>query len=330
MAVCGSSYNTDCGGNNDCFDIIRTNKTVTVPCTRNVREAYTVNIPKQHAYTVNKNVPYIDYEQRVRQVPYNYVDRQPVTRMVPSCQVVPVTRNVCTRVPVRNRFTLFPGRRTTTKKCPRTTYIQKRSCVPRQFLQPVQRTGWKNVPEQVPVQKVRQEPVTKYVTTNVPETRYRYRQQTKYVSKTIPVYNIVPKRPKPYPPAISQQPPNYDVQHSVGNYVVPEGRNRDRLMTLNEVQFDMSDDNKDGKLSFNEYGAARMDGLLEATGTYDPSGRSNVVSDFRRIDKDNDGKLSNEEVAFDAADLNKDGTLSFNEYAAARKSGKLQALNRRF
>merc|ERR1719317_1906688 len=50
---------------------------------------------------------------------------------------------------------------------------------------------------------------------------------------------------------------------------------------------------------------------------------SNVMADFNRIDKDGDGQLNYNEVAFDMADANKDSQLSFNEYADARMSGNL-------
>merc|ERR1719204_360972 len=48
-----------------------------------------------------------------------------------------------------------------------------------------------------------------------------------------------------------------------------------------------------------------------------------VQADFNRIDKDGDGMLNYNEVAFDVADANKDSQLSFDEYAAARASGSL-------
>lgn len=52
-------------------------------------------------------------------------------------------------------------------------------------------------------------------------------------------------------------------------------------------------------------------------------GDGNVEADFNRIDKDGDGKLSYNEVAFDIADTNKDGQLSFQEFQAARNNGNL-------
>ena len=48
-----------------------------------------------------------------------------------------------------------------------------------------------------------------------------------------------------------------------------------------------------------------------------------VLSDFNRIDKDRDGMLNYNEVAFDAADANKDSQLSLGEYADARAAGNL-------
>jgi len=50
---------------------------------------------------------------------------------------------------------------------------------------------------------------------------------------------------------------------------------------------------------------------------------SNIVDDFSRIDKDGDGMLNYNEVAFDAADTNKDSQLSLGEYYSARAAGNL-------
>merc|ERR1719320_985773 len=52
-------------------------------------------------------------------------------------------------------------------------------------------------------------------------------------------------------------------------------------------------------------------------------GAQDVQADFNRIDKDGDGQLNYNEVAFDIADANKDSMLSFDEYAQARASGSL-------
>jgi len=49
----------------------------------------------------------------------------------------------------------------------------------------------------------------------------------------------------------------------------------------------------------------------------------NIADDFSRIDKDGDGMLNYNEVAFDIADENKDGLLSQGEYFNARVTGNL-------
>jgi len=48
-----------------------------------------------------------------------------------------------------------------------------------------------------------------------------------------------------------------------------------------------------------------------------------AMTDFNRIDKSGDGRLSYNEVAYDIADRNKDSQLSFGEYSSARGAGNL-------
>ena len=50
-----------------------------------------------------------------------------------------------------------------------------------------------------------------------------------------------------------------------------------------------------------------------------------VLSDFNRIDKDRDGMLNYNEVAFDTADADKDSQLSLGEYIGTRASGNLSS-----
>jgi len=179
---------------NDCFDIVKSFKTVSVPYTKNVREEYTVEVPKKKAVTVNKKVPYTDYETKEKQVPYQYVDRQTVIKNVPVCRTFPVVKNVCTIVPTRSTGLLGVfGNGCVRKKCPRTVYVKKKCCEPRQFCQSTQKTGWKTEKETVPVMKFRNVTETKYKTEKVPEKRYRNRKVTKMVTKTVPVYNVVKK-----------------------------------------------------------------------------------------------------------------------------------------
>jgi len=201
MAFCGATSNDypQCESN-DCYDIVRSTKTVTLPCTRNVVEQVTVNVPQQKEYTVNRNVPYTDYEERVRKVPYSYTENETVTRNVPVCQKVPIkkTFNYNERVVVKvpkvvwvNTVKCIP------KKTVRTCYVNKRSYVPKQVTQPVTKTGWKDVKERVPVTRYRTVTEKKSKTELVPEKRYRCKTQTKMVTKSIPTYQIVPRRPNP-------------------------------------------------------------------------------------------------------------------------------------
>jgi len=315
MAV-NCDYNTGqgqvCG--NECFDIVKSSQTYTVPCTRSVREAYTINVAKQKAITVNKQVPYIDYETRSEQVPYQYVDRQTVTRNVPTCRTVPMIKNVCTSVRSRRRGLGF-GRRCYVKKmCPKTVYVNQKSCQQRRFCQSIPRTGWRTVKKSVPVKKFRNETDVQYKTERVPEVRYRTRTVTKMVNKTVPVYNVVTKPqtgaqqqdilvrtiPAPdeqmvLPPVTIKSVPPIAYSCAMNSYSAS-------VDTPAIVQ----ENKPDTITSFHGH-----KGFEQAN--YDTSA---VISDFNRIDKSGDAMLSYEEIVFDNADANKDGALNFNEYKA--------------
>jgi len=89
-------------------------------------------------------------------------------------------------------------------------------------------------------------------------------------------------------------------------------KGEDQFLNYNEVVFDAADFNKDGVLSFLEYVTARAEYMLGEIAT-----DAKVQSDFKRVDKDNDGELNFFEIVFDNADTNKDGALSLVEYAEA-------------
>jgi len=95
-------------------------------------------------------------------------------------------------------------------------------------------------------------------------------------------------------------------------------KNHDGFLTFLEIAFDCADVNKDGNLSITEYAVTRAQELLGGSGTYKAA-----VEDFHRIDKDGDETLIFTEVAFDAADANKDGELSVEEYSLANAEEKL-------
>jgi len=300
-----------CG--NECFDIVKSSQTYTVPCTKSVREAYTVNVAKQKAFTVNKQVPYIDYEMQTKQVPYQYMDRQTVTRNVPTCRTVPMIKRVCTTVPTRRGPLGFGlGRRCYVKKmCPRTVYVNQKSCAQRRFCQSIPRTGWRTVQKSVPVKKFRNETEVKYKTETVPEVRYRTRTVTKMVNKTVPVYNVVTKPQAPAQqqdvlvgviPAPQEQTVLPPVTINSGPAIAYSGALNssgvaDAPAIVPEIKPDIM-------TSFNGY-----KGIQQAN--YDAAA---AISDFNRIDKSGDAMLSYNEIVFGNADGNKDGVLNINEY----------------
>jgi len=302
-----------CG--NECFDIVKSSQTYTVPCTKQVREIYTVQVPKTKAVTVNKQVPYIDYETKTKRVPYRYVDRQTVTRNVPTCRTIPMIKNVCTSVPSRRRGFGFGRQCYVKKKCPRTVYVRQRCCQQRSFCQSIPRIGWKSVEENVPVQKFRNETEVKYKTEKVPERRVRTRTVTKMVNKTVPVYNVV-KKPDPVVP---QQDTLVETIPAVDEPTVlpPLTLNTappivyQSALSGNAVATEASG----GIAETSAVGMTSYDGYIATQPGYAVHDeRAAMIADFNRIDKTGDGKLSYGEVKFDNADLNKNGVLDINEY----------------
>jgi len=91
-------------------------------------------------------------------------------------------------------------------------------------------------------------------------------------------------------------------------------RREDNFLNYDEFAFDIADDNKDDVLSKVEYSDARAVYMFVETAT-----DATVMSDFDRVDKNHDGVLTFREIAFDSADINKDGTLSIMEYFGARE-----------
>jgi len=314
-----------CG--NECFDIVKSSQTYTVPCTKQVREIYTVQVPKTKAVTVNKQVPYIDYETKTKQVPYRYVDRQTVTRNVPTCRTIPMIKNVCTSVPSRRRGFGFGRQCYVKKKCPRTVYVRQRCCQQRSFCQSIPRIGWKSVEENVPVQKFRNETEVKYKTEKVPERRVRTRTVTKMVNKTVPVYNVV-KKPDPVVPqqdTLVQTIPAVDeptvlpplTLNTAPPIVYQSALSGNAVAT--EASGGIAETSAVGMTSYDGYtatqpGYAVHDERAAMPGYAVHDERAAMIADFNRIDKTGDGNLSYGEVKFDSADLNKNGVLDINEY----------------
>jgi len=86
----------------------------------------------------------------------------------------------------------------------------------------------------------------------------------------------------------------------------------DYVLNFIEFVFDKADMNKDGVISQNEFSVARLEHRFVQTADKD------VLTDFNRIDRNEDGVLNIDEIEFDGADRNKDGELSYDEYYVAR------------
>jgi len=249
MAACGLK-------SDDCVSIVRSTKTVQVPCTIRKCHQYAVKIPRQVTDQVPRTVHYTDYETREKSIPYTVNRQERRTRLETQKYTVPITTTKTRMVPI-------------TKKVPKTIYVDVTTQVPqtyntttmetreRQIPVPyyvnVPETKYRTVTEQVPVQRTKVEMDTVTKTVYDPQVRTRCVPETKIVTKQIPVYNVVARPAPPCPPGAD----------------------------------------------------------------------CGITEDFNRIDKDGDGTLNYNEIAFDAADANKDGLLSPEEYYDARYSGNL-------
>jgi len=103
-------------------------------------------------------------------------------------------------------------------------------------------------------------------------------------------------------------------------------KNGDGFLNYDEIAFAIADTNKDDKLSLKEYEAARSDRIFIDT-AYTSTNSSLVkfsgvvdfiTGDFDIIDRNGDGFLNYDEIAFAIADIKKDGKLTLKEYEAAR------------
>jgi len=103
-------------------------------------------------------------------------------------------------------------------------------------------------------------------------------------------------------------------------------RDGDATLNYHEIAFAIADTNKDNKLLLAEYKAARAKRILADTSYKHKKSISvdaALIADFKIIDRNVDGYLNYDEVAYAIADTSKDGKLSYDEYKVARAEGIL-------
>jgi len=166
MSACGASQlPPSC---DDCLEVVKTTKQVKIPCKYYTQKMYTVKVPRQVTEKVPRNVNYVDYETRQKQVPYTVNRSERRTRMETQKYQVPVKR--C--------YTVMETR-------------EKQVAVP--YFVNVPETKYRTESYQVPVQrsKVQMDTVTK----TIYDTKVQRRciPQTRICAKEIPVYNVVAK-----------------------------------------------------------------------------------------------------------------------------------------
>jgi len=180
---------------NGCFRVVRTHKSVEIPCTRNVTRRYKVSVPKTVQERVPRRVQYTDYETRERQEPFTVKRCETAYREEDQAYTVQVPQKVTRMVKV-------------TKKVPRTVYVDVVTEEPQEstVMVPETRTRkikvpyqkevvdqqYRNVKEKVPVTKYRTEYDTVSKTVMEESWRTKVVPVTKLVHKQIPVYNVVP------------------------------------------------------------------------------------------------------------------------------------------
>jgi len=184
----------------DCGELVRTTKKVQVPCTRNTYRQFEIKVPRQVTEKVARNVKYVDYENRPKEVCYTVNREETRYKEEQQCYTVPVQKTKTRMVNV-------------TKKVPKTIYVDVTVQEPQTYTVVEQETRHKlvkipytvNVPEtrtkvvqeKCPVEK------TKVVYDDVCKTVYdtqvktECRPVTKMVVKEIPVYHWRQKQPAP-------------------------------------------------------------------------------------------------------------------------------------
>jgi len=222
---------------------------------------------------------------------------------------VKVPRQVSEQVPRTVQYTDFESRQ---KQVPYTDYrSERRTRMETQKYQvPVTTTHTKMVPV---TKKV---PKTVYVdiTTQVPKSFTKTTMQTKERQVPVPYYANVP-----------------ETKYRTITEQVPVQKSKVQMDTVIKTVYDTQvrsrcvPETKIVTKQIPVYNVVAKPAPAVPLGVVDgaSAGDGAVLSDFNRIDKNVDGQRNNNEVAFDIADTNINGQLSFGEYQNARASGQL-------
>jgi len=166
MAACGASNQPpSC---DDCLEVVKSTKTVHVPCKYTTYKQYTVKVPRQVKEQVPRTVNYTDYETRQKQIPYTVNRSEKRTRMETQKY----------QVPVKKCYTVMETRE---KQVPVPYYVN------------VPETKYRNESYQVPVQRSKVHMDTVLKTVYDTQVRKRCVPQIRMCAKTLPVYSVVAK-----------------------------------------------------------------------------------------------------------------------------------------
>jgi len=161
----------------ECNDLVKSTKTINAP-QDNIIESHIVRAPDTKEHSLIVKAPEIDCEERLNQVPYSYTDNEIATRNIPVYRRLPFKHEVCEdsvkRVP---------------KQIARSSNFDMKSYAPRQFLQPVRKTGWQEYNQNAPV-KHRTVTKKRYTTESFVQQRYCTRTQKSMVTTELPVCHV--------------------------------------------------------------------------------------------------------------------------------------------
>jgi len=246
------------------------------------------------------------------------IDNEGCVKVVKEMKTVqvPCTRNKC------NQYTVKIPRQVS-HQVPRTVnytdYETRSKQVPYTVTRQEKRTRMETQKYQVPVTitKTRMVPVTKKVpktiyvdvTTQVPQTYTTTHNQTRERQVPVPYYVNVP-----------------ETKYRTVSEQVPVQKSKVVMDTVTKTMYDTK--HKTQCIPVTKTVTRRIpvyNVIAKPAPPCPPTDAEGdaVQADFARIDKDGDGQLNYNEVAFDIADVNKDSQLSLGEYYDARAAGNL-------